>query len=140
MIPRRAVLALIPAALLPALLGGCAQDPVGDYLGGFGNPIRGAAMNAPRNLSDTSIYRGNPAGAAMAAAQLEFLLRSLREDPITAPQTNPATVFALQAGVREMREALGIRPDAPAREVEQALRGAAFALRAGSTAQAEAAL
>jgi hypothetical protein len=125
---------------LPVVLAACAQDPVTDYLGGFGDPVRGAAFYAPRNLSDTSRYAGDPAGAAIAAAQLEFLYRSFREDPIRAPQTNPSTVFALQEGVREMRAALGIAPDAPGVLVEQQLREAAQALRAGSHARAEAAL
>lgn len=126
--------------LSPLLLGACTKDPVTDYLGGFGDPVRGASLWATRNLGDTSRWEGDPAGAAMAAAQLEFLARSYRENPIWAPGTAPGTLAALAAGQRELRAALGIRQDAPSATVEQQLRIASRALRAGSIARAEAAL
>lgn len=125
---------------LPLLLAACAQDPVTDYLGGIGDPMRGAALYGPRNLGDTSVYAGDPAGAAIAAAQLEFLVRSFREDPRWAPGTDASTLFALEAGQREMRGALGIAPAAAPAEVERALRAAALALRDASQVRAEAAL
>jgi hypothetical protein len=126
---------------LPLLaLAACADDPVTDHLGGFGDPLRGAAFHAPRNLGDTSRWRGDPAGAAMAAAQLEFLARAFREDLIRAAQTDAATTHALDAGRAEMRAVLGVPPGADGRLVEQQLRAASLALRAGSPARAEAAL
>ncbi|MCU0946497.1 MAG: hypothetical protein MUF65_14185 [Rubritepida sp.] len=129
------------AAGLPLLiLAACTQDPVTDYLGGFGDPVRGASLWGPRNLGDTSRFAGDPAGAAIAAAQLEFLARSFRENPIWAPGTAPGTLTALAAGQREMRAALGIAPAAPPAAVEAQLRAAATALRGGSPARAEAAL
>ncbi|TCI00052.1 hypothetical protein EJV46_05190 [Roseococcus sp. SYP-B2431] len=131
---RRSLLAL------PLLAAGCAQDPVTDYLGGWGDPIRGAALYATRNLGDTSRWDGDPAGAAMAAAQLEFLARSFRDDPIWSVQANPATTQELQAAVLEMRRALGISLTAPNDAVEQLLRQASQSLRAGSQARALAAL
>jgi len=131
--PRRALL------LLP-LLAACADDPVTGYLGGFGDPLRGAAFYAPRNLGDTSRWQGDPAGAAMAAAQLEFLARAFREDLLRASQTDPAVTNALDLGRAEMRATLGIAPGADGALVEGQLRAASQALRAGSPARAEAAL
>jgi hypothetical protein len=126
--------------LAPLLLMACTEDPVTDYLGGFGDPVRGASLWGPRNLGDTTRWEGDPAGAAMAAAQLEFLARSFRENPLWAPGTAPGTLAALAAGQREMRAALGIRPAAPSAAVEIQLRAASEALRAGSRVGAEAAL
>jgi hypothetical protein len=131
---RRALLTLLMA------LAACADDPVTDYLGGFGDPLRGAAFYAPRNLGDTSRWKGDPAGAAMAAAQLEFLARRFREDPMRAPQTDPAVTHALDVGVAEMRGFLGIAPRADGALVEGQLRRVSQELRAGSPARAEAAL
>jgi hypothetical protein len=131
---RRAMLAL------PFLALGCATDPVADYLGGFGSPIRGAILYAPRNLGDTSIYAGDPAGAAMAAAQLEFLGRELRQDPVYAPQLSPTLQPGLDAAVAAMRGAVGIAPTAPSPLVERSMRQVAQQLRAGDRASALATL
>ncbi|WP_431304626.1 hypothetical protein [Sediminicoccus sp. BL-A-41-H5] len=130
---RRAILAL------PLILAACDIDPVTDYLGGFGDPVRGAALFAPRNLGDTSRWQGDPAGAAMAAAQLEFLARSFRDNPIYNVN-NVAVSQTLQSAVAEMRAALGIAPAARNADVEILLRRASVALREGSQAQALAAL
>ena len=75
--------------LLPllALIGGCA-DPAAEHLGGFGDPVRGAALNAPRLLGDTSRLAGNPAQAARAAVQLEVLADAFRNDPRYGPETS----------------------------------------------------
>ncbi|MCX8133769.1 MAG: hypothetical protein N3D18_07385 [Roseococcus sp.] len=129
-----------PLLVLPLLLAACADDPVTGHLGGIGDPVRGAALHAPRNLGDTAALAGHPERAAIAAAQLEFLARSFRSDPRWAPGTDPATLTALEEGRREMRAALGIAPAAPAEPVERALRAAAEGLRAGSPVRAEAAL
>lgn len=130
---RRSLLAL------PLVLAACDIDPVTDYLGGFGDPVRGAALFAPRNLGDTSRWQGDPAGAAMAAAQLEFLARNFRENPIYSVN-NTATSQTLQSAVAEMRATLGIAPGARNAEVEILLRRASLALREGSQAQALAVL
>ncbi|MCW8084818.1 hypothetical protein [Sabulicella glaciei] len=122
------------------LLAACAQDPVTDYLGGFGDPLRGAALYAPRNLGDTSVYAGDPAGAAMAAAQMEFLARSFTTDPVRGPSMSPTLQPLLEAGRDEMRGYLGIARGAPGEATERRLRGASEALRAGDEAAARAAL
>lgn len=126
--------------ILPLVLAACDVDPVTDYLGGIGDPVRGAALFAPRNLGDTSRWRGDPASAAIAAAQLEFLARSFREHPIHSVNSNPATSQTLDSAVREMRGALGIRQAAPNAVIEALLRRAGQALRAGSEARALVAL
>ena len=126
--------------VLPLLLAACDIDPVTDYLGGIGDPVRGAALFAPRNLGDTSRWQGDPAGAAIAAAQLEFLARSFRESPIYSVNSNPATSQTLDSAVLEMRAALGIAPRAPNGDIEVLLRRAGRALQEGSPAGALAAL
>ena len=60
---------MLRRAVIPALLlacGGCVMDPSRPYLGGIGDPVRGAALNAPWIFGDMSRYHGNPAGAAQA--------------------------------------------------------------------------
>lgn len=131
---RRALLAV------PLFAVACAEDPAQSYLWSVGDPVRGAGLNATRMLGDTSRWDGDPAGAAIAAAQLEFLARSFREDPIWSVRVNPATTQEVQAGVRQMRDALGISQTASNADVEQLLRQAGQALRAGSQARALAAL
>ena len=118
------------------VLASCTQDPVADYLGGFGSPLRGAILYAPRNLGDTSIYAGDPAGAAMAGAQLEFINRVVREDPIYAPRFGGDLLPGLQQAVGEMRATIGILAAAPGPLVEQSLRLAARQLRSGDRAAA----
>jgi hypothetical protein len=121
-------------------LAACARDPLGNYLGGVGDPVRAAALQAPRTLGDTSQYRGQPAGAARAAAQLEFLTSELETNPRYAPSVSPTLVEQLRVARTEMRQAIGIAPDTNPQLVVTSLRRAAAALDAGSRAGAEAAL
>ncbi len=125
---------------LPLVLAACTDDPVTNYAWGIGDPVRGAALYATRNLGDTSRWDGDPAGAAIAAAQLEFLARTFRDDPVWSFRVQTATTQELQNAVLEMRGALGISPTAPNQAVELSLRDAGRALRAGSQARALAAL
>jgi len=131
-------------AALPALAaafgGACTMDPSTGYLGGIGDPVRGAALYAPRNLGDTSRWTGQPADAAAAAEQLEFLADQMRTNPRYAPEVNPAVTHQLLEARAEMRAFLGIARDAPPEMVIPALRRVAEALRAGSPARTEAAL
>lgn len=128
-------------APLAMLLGtGCAADPAAEWLGGVGDPVRGAALNAPRLLGDTARWQGQPARAALAAVQLEFLDQQFRTNPRYMHDVSGGTLNALRLGRAEMRQAIGIAPDAPAEQVMAQLRDAAAALDAGSPARAEAAL
>lgn len=129
---------VLPLAML--FLAGCTPDPAARWLGGAGDPVRGAALNAPRLLGDTAQYRGDPAGAALAAVQLEFLDQQFRTNPVYMHNVSGATLFSVRAGRTEMRNAIGIAQDAPPDLVIAQLREAAAALQAGSPARAEAAL
>jgi hypothetical protein len=137
---RAALLRGIGAAA--ALLGGagCTIDPVGNYLGGIGDPVRGAALYAPSTIGDTSRWAGRPEQAALAAEQVEFLASEMRSNPRYAPEVNPAVTQQLDRARAEMRGYLGIAPDARPELVIPALRRAAEALADGSRARAEAAL
>lgn len=123
-----------------ALLAGCAADPSAEYIGGIGDPVRGAALYAPRNLGETGRWNGRPAEAAVAAEQLEFLADALVTDPRWAPVVNPAVPQALAVARAEMRGFLGVPEAAAPQLVITGLRRAAVALRDGSRVRAEAAL
>jgi len=134
---------MLRRAFIPALAlacGACVMDPSQPYLGGVGDPVRGAAINAPWIFGDMSRWRGNPSQAAFAAAQLEFLTDALLTDPMWAPQM-PGTLQAqMRAARSDLRTSLGIAPDAPPAQVIRSLRAAGDALAQGSQARAEAAL
>ena len=123
-----------------ALAASCARDPALSWLGGVGDPVRGAALNAPRMLGDTAQYAGRPAEAARAIVQLEFLADAFATDPRYAPEIQPTVLFQLREARTEARATLGIAPEAAPDAVMEALRRAAAALDAGSPARAEAAL
>jgi len=125
---------------LPLLLGACVADTPDAYLGGLGDPVRGAALNAPRQFGDLSRWFGDPAGAARAVAQVEFLAEALDSDPRWAPQVQPTAALQMRVARREVRDALGIAPAAPTGAVRPALLAAADAIAQGSPARAEAAL
>ena len=131
---RRRVLAL-PLAALAA----CA-DPAAEQLGGFGDPVRAASLAAPSMLGDTSRLAGRPSEAALAAVQLEVLTEAFQTDPRWNIEASITVLNATRLGRAEMRQAIGIAPDAPSDLVIGSLREASAALDAGSGARAEAAL
>lgn len=135
--PRRHALRVLLAG---SATSACARDPALSYLWGIGNPVRGAALNAPRMLGDTAQYAGRPAEAMRALVQLEFLADALATDPRYAPEVQPTVLFPLRQAREEARAVLGIAPGAPPDVVIDALRRAAAALDVGSPARAEAAL
>ena len=129
--------------MIPALAMACAacvMDPSRPYLGGVGDPVRGAALNAPWIFGDMSRWRGNPSQAAFAAAQLEFLTDALLTDPFWSPQIPGTLQGQLRLARTDLRTALGIPQDAPPAQVISGLRAAGEALAQGSPARAEAAL
>ncbi len=134
----RRILALLP--LLAPLLVACEADPAAQHLGGFGDPVRGAALNAPRLLGDTSRLAGRPAQAALAAVQLEVIADAFRTDPLYMHEVSGTARATVEAGRAELRRAIGIAPQAPPAMVIDQLREAATALERGSLARAEAAL
>lgn len=137
---RRRLLLRLALLAAPGAAVSCSSDPAAHYLFGLGDPVRGAALNAPRMLGDTAQYAGRPAEAARALVQLEFLAHALATEPRYAPEVSPTVLFQLRAARAEARAALGIAPDAPPEAVIAGLRRAAGALEDGSPARAEAAL
>ncbi len=131
---------LVTALLGVLAVGACAMDPSEEYLLGFGDPVRGAALQAPRNLGDTSRWAGRPAEAAIAAVQVEFLAQELATHPRHSVEISPSVLQQLQMARTEMRDYLGIAPAADPQVVIASLRRAAEALRGASQPRAEAAL
>lgn len=129
-----------PLRLALLLLATACADPAAEHLGGFGDPVRGAALSAPWWLADTSRLAGNPAQAAGATVQLEVVAAALREDPRYMHEASGPALHATGLGVAELRQAIGIAPQAPPASVIAALRDAAAALDQGRPARAEAAL
>lgn len=128
-------------ALLTLLLGlGACADPAAEHLGGFGDPVRGAAVHAPWWLGDTSRLAGQPAQAARAAVQMEVLAEAFRSDPRWMHTASLQAWHGTGLARAELRAAIGIAPDAPSDLVIASLRDAAAALDAGSQVRAEAAL
>lgn len=88
--------------------------------------------DAPRRLG------GRPALAAQVAAQYEYAAAELKE--LRYVGLSPLTTIQMDWGREELREVLGVRPDAPTRPVVEAFTRAAGALGRGDRAAAEAAL
>lgn len=130
------------------LLGACALPPPepGVVLPeqaawrGAGDPTRGAILSSAYVFGQPSTVAGNPAAAAEALGQLEFLAVELANggrwqggfDPLVAPM--------MRNGRAEARSVMGLRPDAAPQSAINAWFIAAAALRAGDRAAAEAAL
>ena len=134
---------LAPVLILLPLLAACATaDPSapGVYVAGAGDPVRGAALNAPFQFGALDKQRGQPAKVALSLTQLEYLASQIPASGYWQNQVSGTTILALQLGRTEMRRALGIRPDAQPAAVMSGLRGAATALEAQDAAGARTAL
>lgn len=137
------------AAALLVLMAGCAAVPPpppqprvtlpSDAVQGAGDPVRAAltigadAFAAPRRLA------GQPALAAQAVADMEYLAAIL---PTDARFVNQSSTLGpqLTAARAEWRAALGIDPAAPVQGVINDLYAASRALSAGQPDAAAAAL
>jgi hypothetical protein len=140
--PGRSALA---AALCAFALAGCASGGLprapeaalpSDAVIGAGDPTRAAAFNTAYVFNAPSTLAGNPAEAARAAANFEYLAVEIPHgaryrglNALLQPQ--------LEAGRMELRDAIGIRADAPPQAVIDNLYAAHRALRASDTAAAE---
>ncbi|EHM00605.1 hypothetical protein HMPREF9946_02555 [Acetobacteraceae bacterium AT-5844] len=129
-----------PLLLLLPLLAACTRDPAGNYLWGIGDPVTGAALNAPFNFGDLRNQRGQPGRVALSLVQLEFLADRIPQDPYWQDRINPLTTQQLQRARDDARRALGIPADAPAQVVMDSLRRASTALEGMNPAGARAAL
>lgn len=137
----RAPLAL--ATLL--LLGACATAPVEtarlpqDAVDGVGDPTRAAVLGSAYAFAEPAHLAGQPAAAARAAAQVEYLATEIPTGPRYV-EWSPAIGMELQGARAELRTALGIPANARPQAVVDALYNAARALQRGDSAGAEAAL
>jgi hypothetical protein len=100
------------------------------------NPMRQVADAAAVAFADRGIgLARQPAAAAQAAAQLEYLAADLPADPRYV-QDSAGLTNELALARQEVRDAIGIAPAADPAVVTQALLAAARALRAGDRAAA----
>jgi hypothetical protein len=136
----RLALLLLPLLAGPLLAGCATGDPAMVYLGGAGDPIRGAALNAPFQFGDLSASRGQPARTALSLAQMEFLADRIPQDGYWTAQIPPTTIMQLQAARAEARRAVGIAPAAPPDRVIAALRQVAGSQQGLNPAGAQEAL
>jgi hypothetical protein len=138
---RRAV-AAAAALLLP---GACAAPPEPvppvplQPRASAADPARQAVLSTAAAFADPTRLAGRPADAARAVAQFVWMRVALPRDQWWIG-ANPTLFFALDGGERELRGALGIRPEAGAAAVIAAFAQAATALEAGSRQDAAAAL
>ncbi len=136
-------------APLIVLLSACAAQPQparvdgvtlpASASGGFTDPTRSAILTSAYVFGQPASVAGNPAAAAEAIGQLEYLTVELQTsgrwrdmDPLVTP--------LLGLGRDEARAAMGVRPDVPAQSAVNAFYGASTALRGGNRGAAQAAL
>ena len=104
-----------------------------------GDPGRGAVLAASYAFTQPARLRGNPAGAARAVAQLEWMAASLPFDPYWI-SASPMAFQQLALARDEVRAALGLALDAPPHLLAAALGRAAMALDRNNRAAAADAL
>jgi hypothetical protein len=136
----------LPTAATLLLLGACAMPPPApsarlpyDALVGAGDPVRSAVASTSFAFSHQGQLAGQPADAARALAQMEYLAVELPNNPRFVGGPANLQTQMLQAR-EEWREALGIPPGLPPQPVIDSLYAAARALRAGQPEAAAAAL
>ncbi|MBX6742415.1 MAG: hypothetical protein QJR07_00420 [Acetobacteraceae bacterium] len=107
-----------------------------DAVQGAGDPTRAAIINTAYVFGNPGSIAGQPAEAARAVANYEYLAVELRFGPRWAG-FSPLVATEFAQGLQEVRNAVGIAPSAPPQPVIDALYAASRALRAGDTASAE---
>lgn len=138
-----------PAVALLLLTAACAAPMAAPHTGivlppsaegpGAGDPTRGAILASAYVFGQPSSVAGDPAAAATALGQLEYLAVEIPTGP-TWRDFDPLVAPMLQQGRAEARQAMGLRPGASGQSAVDGLYAAAAALRAGDRARAEAAL
>lgn len=128
------------------LLAACTALPPGesavlprDAVTGAGDPTRTAIFTTNAVFAERRPAAGNPAAAARAIAQMEFLVVDMPQNT-TFTNVPPTLNSQLVSARREWRGALGIAPDASAQSVINALYAASRALESGQGEAAAAAL
>lgn len=107
-----------------------------DAVAGVGDPTRAAIISSAYAFNTPGGVSRQPVEAARAAAQVEHLATEIPYGPRWR-EFNPSLGAELAAARGELREALGIAPDAPPQAVVDALYAASRALAAGDSAAAE---
>ncbi len=136
----RIPLAALAAALLAA---GCAPMPPPEFVNlppsaespGLGDPTRGAILASSYAFGTPSSLAGDPAAAAQALAQLEYLTVELGFGGAWRDM-HPLVSTELRAARAEARAALGFRQEVSAQVAVDSLYGASAALRQGDRATA----
>lgn len=130
---------------LPLLAACASQPPVDtarlprDAVLGAGDPARSAVFSTNAVFGSRTPAAGQPAEAARAIAQMEFLAVDLPQNN-TLSSPSATLVPDLTTARTEWRGVLGIAPDAPAQPVINALFAASRALDAGQPDAAASAL
>lgn len=134
-----------PALAVLLLLGACATAPIDtaslprDAVDGVGDPTRAAVLGSAYAFAAPAHLAGQPAAAARAAAQVEYLATEITTGARYV-EWSPAVGMELQGARAELRTALGIPAASRPQAVVDALYAAARALQRGDTAAADAAL
>jgi hypothetical protein len=133
---------LIAVGCMFGALGGCVTVPppppfVPVYaLGSNGDTTQTAGNLAAWAFASPAHTQGNPIVAARAVIAIEYLAPAL-SNAGEFPATSPLVVSQLWSARQEVRQALGIAPDAPSQAVVNAMILVENALFAGNPAAAE---
>jgi hypothetical protein len=141
----RLTLAALAAGLL--LAAACAPMPPPESVSlppsaegrGIGDPTRGAILASSYAFGRPASLAGDPAAAAEALAQLEYLTVELGFGGAWRDM-DPLVSTELRQARAETRAAMGFRQDASAQVAVDSLYGTAEALRQGNRAEARASL
>jgi hypothetical protein len=134
---------LAPTFLALVALGACGPMPPpqpsvalpASAVRGAGDPLRGAILASSYVFGQPSSVAGNPAAAAEALGQLEYLAVELSAPPGSFDM-DPLVAPMLEQGRAEARNAFGFTPAAPPQRTVDLLYATAAALRAGNRAAA----
>ena len=129
--------------LLVLLVSACTPGPVPpsvslppDAVQGAGDPTRAAIITTANVFAAPGSIAGQPALAARAAAQLEYLVVEIPTGPRWRG-FSPNVSLELEQARPELRSALGIDPAAPPQAVIDSLYAASRELTAGDRAAVE---
>lgn len=133
------LLCLLPSACTPPAPPPSTAFMPPDSLGTNADPQLASLNLAQYVFADPGRTYGNPAEAAKAVAALDYMAGELSTSPRWADMSPITKEQMLQARVA-VRQALGIRPDAPSQAVVDSMLAASAALAAGNQQAALAAL
>ena len=136
--PTLATLALLPLlACAPLVPVGPSVSLPPDAVQGAGDPTRSAILSSAYAFNNAGGL-ADPAVAARALANMDYLANNLPQDPRYS--FAPTLAGQMVAARAELRGALGVAPGAPSQQVVDELYGVSRALRARDLAGAENAL